>query len=93
MITITQINIMLCDLCGKPYEMGSQMHGGEFRATIFQKNFKIYDIIFNVCLGCCKSSGLYKIFKEMEKKQSKNKNVVKFSKIHLSKTQRIEFKR
>jgi len=83
---MTQISVCFCDLCGKPYEIGIQMHNCELRATIFQKNFKMYDEIFNMCLNCLESSGLIDIFKQLRKIKEKNETKTKkMSKKYLTK--------
>lgn len=66
------INVDLCDLCGKPYQIGCQYNGAEIRATIMQKQIKIYDEIYEMCLDCFTKTGLIEIFKEMKKQKSKN---------------------
>lgn len=69
---MTQLSIAFCDLCGEPYEIGSQMHGAELTADVFVKNFNTYREHFHVCLNCLEKTGLLEIIKQMSKRKLEN---------------------
>ena len=69
---MTQVSIAFCDLCGLPYEIGSQMNGAEITADIFVKNFNTYREQFHICLTCLEKSGLLDIFKQLSKQKKLN---------------------
>lgn len=69
---MTQTSIAFCDLCGNPYEIGSQMHGAEIMADVFVKNYNIYRERFHVCLGCLERTGLVDIFRKMAQVKKEN---------------------
>jgi hypothetical protein len=74
---MVNLSIALCDLCGKPYEVGSQIHNCEIRATIFSRNCKCYDTIFTMCLDCAKETNIIEIVKNLQKQKDKNEKIRK----------------
>lgn len=83
---MTQQSIAFCDLCGEPYEIGSQLHGARLTADVFVKNYNTYRQNFHVCLGCLEKTGLLDILKQMSKQKKKNEKIAKnMGKKYLSK--------
>lgn len=74
---MTQLSIAFCDLCGEPYEIGSQMHGAELMADIFVKNMNTFREQFHICLSCLEKTGLLNILKQMLNQKRHNESTKK----------------
>ena len=78
--------IKLCDLCGRPNEVDSGMHGGTIHSDIMIKEKKISRVVFreefDVCVTCLKKVGLLDILERMKKMKDKNKDkTISFKKL------------
>lgn len=77
---MTHLYIKICDLCGNPAEVGSQMHAGHLSADIIIKtskkiSTKIFRDEFDICINCLKSTGLFEILLKMKAQKDSNQKV------------------
>lgn len=89
---MTHLYIKLCDLCGKPCEAGSQMHGGNITTNIFISKNKVSTSVFreefDICVDCLNKTGLFKILKGMAEQKDKNKRTEESTKKLIEQSQK-----
>lgn len=89
---MTHLYIKICDLCGKPAEMGSQMHAGHISTDIMVRTSKKVSMSvlreeYDVCIDCLNKTGLYEILIKMQEMKKNNKGNVKTAQQLLEQTQ------
>jgi hypothetical protein len=76
---MTHLYIKLCDLCGKPCEVDSGMHGGHISADVLIQKGKVSRVAFreefDLCIECLHKTGLGEVLQKM--KIMKESNVKK----------------
>lgn len=77
---MTHLYIKLCDLCGKPCEVDSGLHGGNIKTDIMinkgRVSYKVFAEEFDVCITCLENTGLLDMlerFKLIKEENSKKK--------------------
>ncbi len=75
---MTHLYIKLCDLCGRPCEVDSGLHGGSISSDIMVSDKKISRVVFredfDVCITCLKKLGLIDLLKRMKEMKDSNTN-------------------
>ena len=87
---MTHLYIKLCDLCGRPCEIDSGMHGGHISTDIMVKKKKVSIAVFreefDVCITCLDKIGLLKILEQMKSMKEQNaKKKINFKKMLVNK--------
>ena len=74
---MTRVNLSVCDLCRKVFEIEGQIHGAELMVDVFQKNFKLYRENFHMCLKCFQDTGMEDIVRKLHKVKRENEHAHK----------------
>jgi hypothetical protein len=73
---MTHLYIKMCDLCGRPCEVDSGLHGGSISTDIIVKKKKVSIVAFredfDVCITCLDKMGLLKILQKMKIMKEQN---------------------
>ena len=73
---MTHLYIKLCDLCRRPCEVDSGLHGGSISADIMVNKGKVSMVAFreefDTCITCLQKLGLIEILEKMKKMKKEN---------------------